>query len=373
MSSLLRVIDANIDRASEALRILEDFARFLLDDKELSSELRTLRHQLPKSDHFLYELLAARQSSRDVGAYTEDDPDTTHRDLPSTAIANSRRAQEALRVLEESAKIYSDTSSLNPSVFQQMRFRIYELEKRLVLRLLRKDRLTRLQGLYVIVDVQILHDRDIIGITQQAIKGGASIIQLRDKRRTGSESLDLARTLKHLCTSSNVLFIINDYVDRTLACNADGVHLGQGDMPILKARQLLPIDTIIGCSTSTLPEAHDAQSSGADYVALGSVYPTESKEQFRLAGINTLQKVSQELSVPLVAIGGINKTNIVEVVEAGANAIAVISAVTLATDVYQATQDLVSRINSVERYNASQNDSQMSSADNANKDNLLSA
>ncbi|MDY6833944.1 MAG: thiamine phosphate synthase [Chloroflexota bacterium] len=353
MSNILRVIDANIDRASEALRILEDFARFLLEDKDLSLELRTLRHQLPKSNHLLYQLLEARQSSGDVGAHTEDGPDTIHRDLTSAAIANSRRAQEALRVLEESAKIYSDISSPNPSVFQQMRFRVYELEKQLVLKLLRKDRLLRFRGLYVIIDIQILHDRDVIGITQQAIKGGASIIQLRDKRQTDSASLELSRNMRHLCTRSNVLFIINDHIDRTLACNADGIHLGQGDMPISEARQLLPIHTIIGCSTSTLSEARHAQLLGADYVAVGSIYPTESKEQFRLAGIDTLKEVSQELSVPLVAIGGINKTNIVDVVEAGAKAIAIISAATLATNVYEATKNLILLMGSVEHKNVS--------------------
>ncbi|MBI2846279.1 MAG: thiamine phosphate synthase, partial [Chloroflexi bacterium] len=135
-----------------------------------------------------------------------------------------------------------------------------------------------------------------------------------------------------------------DHVDLAIAADADGVHMGQKDLPIVEVRKLLPPDMIAGVSTALVPEALNAEASGADYIAVGSIFPTTSKETTRPAGLETLRKVKSAVSVPVVAIGGINENNVLEVVKAGADAVAVISAVVGAEDVEGKARLLVSKM-----------------------------
>ena len=139
--------------------------------------------------------------------------------------------------------------------------------------------------------------------------------------------------------------IVNDHLDIALACEADGLHLGQKDMPVPQARRILPIDKIIGCSTSTLDEALRAEEEGADYIAVGSIYPTTSKEGTRVAGLQTLHQVREAVSLPIVAIGGINEGNVAEVIGAGADSVAVISAIADADDIEDEARQLATKIN----------------------------
>jgi thiamine-phosphate diphosphorylase len=192
-----------------------------------------------------------------------------------------------------------------------------------------------------------LNGRDEVDVATQAIRGGTKVIQLRDKKHKKGEMLEIARRLKELCAQQDVLFIMNDHVDIAIACGADGVHLGQSDLPVSEARVLLAPDKIIGRSTHNLSEAELAESEGADYIAVGSMYPTTSKEEFTLAGLETLRQIREKTSLPLVAIGGINETNAAEVIEAGADGIAVISAVLGAEDVEKAARNLVDIIERV--------------------------
>jgi thiamine-phosphate diphosphorylase len=150
--------------------------------------------------------------------------------------------------------------------------------------------------------------------------------------------------LKSLCADHNVLFIANDCLDVALASEADGLHVGQDDLPVEAARSLLPQDRVIGCSTATPAEALEAERQGADYIAVGSMYPTPTKPGTRIAGLETLRQVKTQVSVPIVAIGGINADNVAEVVGAGADAVAVISAVLGAEGVTEASRRLAARI-----------------------------
>ena len=207
---------------------------------------------------------------------------------------------------------------------------------------LRVERRGRVRGLYVIVDPQNTLEREPLDIVRGALEGGASVIQLRDKRDKGY-ILPLAREIAALCQAHRALFIVNDHVDIAILAQADGVHLGQHDLPLAEARRLLPAETIVGVSTALLEEALEAQRAGADYIAIGAIYPTNSKEQTRPAGLETLRQVRAHISDrPLVAIGGINETNATAVRAAGAGAVAVISAVAGARDVRLAAQRLVS-------------------------------
>jgi len=341
----LRLIDANLNRIGEGLRVLEDITRLLLNDAPLTQQLKTMRHELIRSDSaFQQQLLGSRDSAADVGRDTEVPGEGKERDLSLVLVANSRRVQESLRVLEELAKMPGLSHQLDTEKFKQARFNLYTLEQTLMSKILRQDKTKRLSGLYVIIDTLTLQGRSHVEIARQVIRGGAKVIQLRDKTLSKKELLPIAHQLKNLCTEQGVLFIMNDYLDLAIEAEADGLHLGQGDLPVAVARKLLPIDKIVGCSTTTVEMALAAQAEGADYIAVGSIFPTSSKETAKVVGMERLRQVRQAVSVPLVAIGGITLDNVAEVITAGANAVAVISAVLAADSPEAAARKIVKRI-----------------------------
>lgn len=338
----LRIIDASLNRLGEGLRFLEDLARLQLNDATLTQQLKTMRHELLRSDQaFQQQLLQARNSAGDVGVDIEVPGEEKQRELPTMVVANARRAQESLRTLEELSKIPSAPPELDPEKFKQARFRLYTIERNLLSRLLRRDKTKHITGLYVIIDTQALKGRSHLEVTSQVISGGAKIIQLRDKLQSKKELLAIAHQLRSLCAEHNVLFIINDYLDIALATEADGLHLGQNDLPIKVARQLLPIDKILGGSVTTEDQAITAEAEGADYIAVGSIYPTTYKKTATVVGVERLRQVRQAISLPLVAIGGINKDNAAEVMAAGVNSVAVISAVLEAESPEEAARQII--------------------------------
>lgn len=342
---MLRVIDANLDRLGEGLRVLEDVARFLLDDADLTQQLKNLRHKLVRDMHPLeQQLVTARKAKEDVGASLRPPGAVDHKDIPALVKANARRVQESLRVLEEFAKLSATPLEVKPEELEHSRFEVYELEHRLVSKLLRREKSARLAGLYLILDTQSLRGRDEGEVAAEAIRGGIKALQLRDKQHSRAELLEMAQKLKKICAEKEVLFIVNDYLDVALAAGADGLHLGQDDLPLAQARKLLPVDKLLGCSCTTVSQAERAQSEGADYVAVGSMYPTLSKERFELVGPDTLRRVKGKVSLPLIAIGGIDQSNIEEVMKAGADGVAVISAVLGKEDIEGATRDLVTKL-----------------------------
>ena len=339
----LRIIDANINRAGEGLRFLEEIVRFVLDDATLSQQLKNMRHETLRVDSALHQnMLQFRNSEGDVGVNAEVPADDKQREMSTAVTANARRVEESLRVLEELAKV--PDIQLNPEKLEHARFQIYTIEKNLVSRLLRRDKIQNLTGLYLILDTEALKGRSHIEVTGQAIRGGAKVIQLRDKVSHKKELLPVAKELKKLCAAHNVLFIINDHLDLTLAVNADGLHVGQEDLPLIEARKLLPVDKILGGSARTADQAVLAQSSGADYIGVGSMYPTTSKDDTEVVGVERLRQIKQAVTVPLVAIGGINKDNVAQVKAAAADAAAVISAVLGVADIEKAAREIVNKI-----------------------------
>jgi thiamine-phosphate pyrophosphorylase len=338
-SKTMRIIDANLNRIGEGLRLLEDLARLILNDATLSQQLKTMRHGILERDWpFNQQLLQARDSEGDVGINIEA-PEGEKRELTTMVVANSRRVQESLRTIEELAKL--PDVKLDPEKFKQARFDLYTIEQNLLSKLLRQDKVKRLPGLYLIIDTQALKERSHVEVASQAIRGGAKVVQLRDKVQSKKELLPIAEQLKKLCAEHGVLFIMNDHFDLALAVDADGLHLGQDDLPIKVARKLLPIDKILGRSTRTVDQAVAAESEGADYIAVGSMYPTPTKETAQVVGPERLRQVRQAVTIPLVAIGGINKDNAAEVLAAGADSLAVIRAVVQAENPEKAARQLV--------------------------------
>jgi len=336
----LRIIDANLNRIGEGLRVLEEFARLAMNDAALSQRLKDLRHRLLVTDSGLRaRLLGARDAAGDVGAALEAPDQGEPRDAVAVITANARRVQESLRVLEEIAR--TPASGLDTNNFKEARFAVYTLEKDLLSRLLRRDERQRIRGLYVIIDPVFLLGRSPVDAAAAAIKGGASIIQLRDKERGKRELLGIAGKIKHLCKEAGVLFIVNDSLDIALAVDADGLHVGAEDLPPAEARRLLPLDKLLGCSARTVDDAVMADADGVDYLGVGSMYATSSKSSATVVGPGRIEEIKREVDLPVVAIGGIKPDNLGEVMQAGADAAAVISAVLGAADIEKATRQLV--------------------------------
>ncbi len=339
----LRIIDANVNRLGEGLRVLEEFARMALDDRELTQRLKDTRHQttiLPTS--LLVKLLEARDSAADVGGdmnVTEAEPS---RGINETVIANSRRIQESLRVLEELAKL--PQSGLDSENFRRARFAIYTVEKVLLSKLDKADKLSRLKGLYVIIEAGFLRGRDPAKLTHAVIHGGADVIQYRDKVNGIRDLLATASGVREACRETGTLFIMNDSLEAALAVDADGLHVGQDDLPVDVARRLLPANRILGCSVRTIEEAKRARDLGADHLGVGAMFATSTKGEAQAVGPKRLAEIKREIDLPLVAIGGINKENIKEVMAAGADAVCVISAVLAAENAEAATRELAQRI-----------------------------
>ena len=195
--------------------------------------------------------------------------------------------------------------------------------------------------LHIITDIELQDRFSHFELARMAIAGGADTIQFRQKEGSTRKMIEMTRDLKYLCTSAGVTFIVNDRLDVAIASDSDGVHLGQDDFPIHLAREILGENKIIGGSAVTLDEARKCLEEGADYVGFGPVYPTTSKADVGpVTGIDLMKEVIDKVSLPLIAIGGVNKDNTPEVLRAGAHGIAVISAVCCQQDPEQATREL---------------------------------
>jgi thiamine-phosphate pyrophosphorylase len=339
----LRIIDANLNRIGESLRLLEDIARLILNDATLAKQLKAMRHELEVRELSVKkQLLQARNADGDVGISIEAPEQAEGRELAATVVANTRRVQQSLRVIEELSKIPS--IKLEPERYKKARFSLYTIERDLISRLLRKDKAELISGLYAIIDTRFLEGRGHVEIAAQTIEGGAKVIQLRDKNMPKRELLPISRELKSLCAEHGLLFIVNDHLDIAIAADADGLHLGQDDLPIPVARRLLPIDKIIGCSVINVDQAITAEAEGADYIAAGSIYTTNSKEVVEVIGLERLRLIKSEIRLPLVAIGGITQDNVAAVIAAGANSVAVISAILEAESPKEAARQIVDRL-----------------------------
>jgi len=199
-------------------------------------------------------------------------------------------------------------------------------------------------ALYVILDRAVAAGGDLGQILEAAAAGGCRMVQLREKEWPSGRLLPLARRLRDRCRTAGVTFIVNDRVDLALAVDADGVHLGQDDLPARVGRTLLRPGMILGISTHSVAQARAAQADGADYVAVGSMYPTETKPDFQLVGPDLVRALRPEVRVPLIGIGGITPANVAAVIRAGADGVAVVSAVCGARDPAAATRQLLERI-----------------------------
>jgi thiamine-phosphate pyrophosphorylase len=342
-SRLLRVIDAAANRAREGLRVVEDFVRMVLDNRDLTSELKQLRHELTRAlEPFSYrDLLAARDTLRDVGTTVTTDTEFARSDLAAVVTANWKRLQEALRSLEEYAKVTEPGAA---AIFERLRYRTYTLEQTVDAAQAMCRRLDAVR-LCVLVDGCRGNLLACTELVDKLVAAGVGMIQLRDKKLSDRELLAWARELMTRAKDRDTLVIINDRVDIAAAVHADGVHLGQDDLSISAARNILGPRALIGRSTHSIVQAREAVLEGADYIGVGPTFPSTTKQFDAFTGVELLRSVAEEIRLPAFAIGGIALTNLDEVLQCGFTRVAVSGAVIAAADPAQAAAEFVARLN----------------------------
>lgn len=334
-----RIIDANINRASEALRVLEDWSRFIRNDKKISEKLKTARHQVNQTFSGFSNFILTRESVLDVGRDIESTSVRTS--LKDVLRANCKRLEESLRVLSE----YGQILKVDVKTLDSLRYEIYTIEKEFI----KNEKIMRLSNacLYLVAGrdappERLYHDdKTFLSIIEKSIEGGIDIIQLREKNENENKIIELAKQIKKIIKNTNVLFIINDRIDIALACDADGVHLGQDDLPIQEARKITPDGFLIGLSTHSIEQGMRALTYDVDYLGVGPVFQTPTKPHYKPAGLEYVGWASNNIDkIPFFAIGGIDEANIGKVMDAGAKKVAVVRAIMNAKDPLKTTKSL---------------------------------
>ena len=334
----LRMFDANANRAREGLRVVEDYARFVLDDAGLSRALKRVRHELAAAVRGREDAaLAWRDTAGDVGATIGTAAEGRREELADVVRAAGKRVGEALRVLEEVLKLNDRDKARD---VERARYAFYDIEKRIVLTLRRGGRMAGVR-LYVLVTESACR-RPWREVAEAAINAGADCVQLREPTLPAGELLARARWLAAACRAAGAISIVNDRPDVALVAGADGVHVGQADLPAGEARKVVGPDRLVGVSTHDLDQARAAVAAGADYVGVGPAFVSPTKPRDFLPGLPYLRRAAA-LPVATVAIGGITAGNIADVTATGVTAAAVTAAVCGADDPFEATRALRER------------------------------
>lgn len=324
-SATARILDANLNRLREALRVVEEAFRFAADHAGASARLKAQRHRLQGIEERLDRrvLLAARRADEDVGRHIEEATEGIRRDLGDVLQANLKRAQEACRVLEEYGKLAAGDFA---AAMKEMRFELYEIEQRALL-----ARRFPHPCLYVLL-TRALCRRDPRDVARLCADGGAHALQLREKDMEDGRFLDWIREVRNFLTGSGVLLIVNDRAHLARLAEADGAHLGQGDLRTPEARAVLGFGRFLGRSTHGLEQARVALGEGVDYIGVGPLFPTKTKEHAAAVGLDYLKQVQQQIPLPYVAIGSVNRASLDQVLACQPSGIAICSAIISADD-----------------------------------------
>ena len=329
---VLRIIDANANRAAEALRTIEEYVRFVVNDAQMSQATKSLRHHLVTIMQLvpLRDRSVARESQFDVGRNLTTIEETNRANVLAVVAAAFGRLKQALRCLEEYSKtMFSDAAEL----FEQLRYDAYQLEKMVINASLTDERLVR-ANVYAIVDGQGDSDAFCRRINELCA-AGVDLIQLRDKSLNDKVLLERAILLRRVIDAAErtPLMIMNDRPDLAVLSRADGVHVGQAELSVEQTRRIVGIDALIGVSTHSLDQVKQAVIDGANYIGCGPVFVSETKKFAKFLGVEFLRQVVNTTTVPVFAIGGISLDNIGEISAVGFTRVAVSACLTDTEDV----------------------------------------
>ena len=347
---IARILDANANRAREALRVMEDYARFVLNDSELSGKLKSLRHALRTLLAILPDgLIEANRDTRcDVGTAIVTEAEGERGSSGEVVIAAGKRLSEALRCLEEYGKIFDGEFAKR---VEGLRYDGYELEKRLQLRIGANGSSSVFQWKLCVLITEGLCRRPWLEVLDAVLEGGADCVQLREKDLPDGKLLGRANVVVRRCGEAGVASVINDRVDIAMMVGATGVHVGQADLPIGHVRKVAGRTMVVGVSTSNVVQAEGALRSGADYVGIGPMFETGTKETAcGVVGLEYAREFvakfgSTTAGTPAhLAIGGIGLENLGSVLEAGLRGVAVSSAICGADDPRLVVEEMVQLI-----------------------------
>ncbi len=298
-----QIIDANLDRAREGLRVLEDWARFGLGLEKYVIKIKNFRQILGK--HHLEVYKKSRNHIEDQCKGLSHVEQNNRKSPEKIISSNAARVQEALRVIEEFARLNNKELA---KIASDIRYEIYTLEVELLNFNTRKnsEKILRDNDLYAITDQK----SDVLEKIEDILIGGVKLIQHRFKTGTDKNRLEEAIKIKNLCKKYNALFIVNDRVDIALASDADGIHLGQNDLDLKTARKLLGNSKIIGISANNEIDISTSIKYGCDYIGIGPVFKTSTKKDKEPLGLEKIKFLTKNIKIPWFAIGGINKKNI---------------------------------------------------------------
>ncbi|MEZ6068115.1 MAG: thiamine phosphate synthase [Planctomycetaceae bacterium] len=341
LSGVYRTLDAAANRAREGLRVLEDHARFHLNDAVLSQRLKLLRHELAQLvARWLGDRpLRHRDTPGDVGTSIHTAHESRRQSDRDIVRANARRAQEALRTLEEFGK------RLDPFVaaqLGQLRYHVYPLEQALLGIADARDRLADVRLCLLATDA--LAPQGVGPLVRSALAGGCPMVQLREKQIPDSLLLHRARLIREWTREAGALFIVNDRPDLAVLADADGVHIGQDDLGLADARRIVGGDRLVGVSTHSVEQIEAAVLGGADYLGVGPVFSSITKDFSELAGLDFVRAAAEATALPWFAIGGITQDRIAALRAAGADRIAVSAAISQADDPASATRELLAEL-----------------------------
>lgn len=337
MDFTYRIIDANFNRGREGLRVMEEYARFGINDSVLSERLKSARHELCRLIAVLPQrkLLDNRDTPGDVGTNISLASEGRRDNIESVLKAASARVCEALRAIEE----YSKTSNY-PQIsagIEQLRYTVYELEKTLLGRIAR-CRFDTVE-LCVLITEEFCRIKPV-ETARDILQAGADCIQYREKELLGRQTVDTALAIAELCREYKAILIINDRCDLAGACEADGVHLGQSDLPPAIARNLLGFSAILGRTCHNLDEVSVAKTEDIDYIGIGSIFGSLTKPEIVKTGTKFITDARKIYDGPIIAIGGVTEDNAHEAIEAGATGVAVCQAIISAENPAQATENM---------------------------------
>jgi len=340
-----RILDACANRAREGLRVVEDYCRFVLEDPFLSGELKRLRHDLTSALRELpaSQLLQARETQYDVGTSLSTPAEHKRYALVDVAQANLKRLQEALRSLEEFGKLpMVGGGPLLGVALEQLRYRTYTLERAIVLGTTARERLA---GTRLCVLVAGAHcTRSLKWTIEQVVAGGATMIQLREKGLSDRQLLERAREVRQWTRELGVLLILNDRPDLARLVEADGVQVGQDDLPVKEVRRILGSEALIGVSTHSLEDVYGAILDGVSYLGVGPAFTTRTKKMDVYPGLDFIRQAVAATTLPAFVIGGVNLETVGQAAALGARRIAVSQAIVTAEDPRAVARDLLAAL-----------------------------